>query len=76
MVLEGGLEGAFTSKVLEYLLDEEFWFDRVVGVSAGACVGASYISKQKGRNRKVNVEMPSDKRYMGFRHLLTTGSLF
>ncbi|HNX54267.1 MAG TPA: patatin family protein [Prolixibacteraceae bacterium] len=77
LVLEGGgLRGAFTSGVLEYLLDEEFWFDRVVGVSAGACVGASYISKQKGRNRKVNVEMPSDKRYMGFRHLLTTGSYF
>jgi predicted patatin/cPLA2 family phospholipase len=47
-----------------------------VGVSAGACVGASYISKQKGRNKKVNVEFPSDNRYMGFRHLITTGSYF
>jgi len=77
LVLEGGgLRGAFTGGILEYLLENEFWFDRVVGVSAGACVGASYISKQKGRNRKVNVELPSDKRYMGFRHLLTTGSYF
>lgn len=77
IVLEGGgLRGAFTSGVLEYLLEKEFNFDRVIGVSAGACVGASYLSKQKGRNRKVNVEYPSDKRYMGFRHLVKTGSYF
>ena len=77
IVLEGGgLRGAFTSGVLEYLLEREVNFDRVIGVSAGACVGASYVSKQKGRNRKVNVEYPSDRRYMGFRHLITTGSYF
>ena len=77
IVLEGGgLRGAFTSGVLEYFLENNVTFDRVVGVSAGACVGASYISKQIGRNRKVNVEYPSDKRYMGFRHLITTGSYF
>jgi len=77
IVLEGGgLRGAFTSGVLEYFLDEELNFDRIIGVSAGACVGASYLSKQKGRNRKVNVEYPSDKRYMGFRHLIKTGSYF
>ena len=77
IVLEGGgLRGAFTSGVLEYLLEKEFNFDRVIGVSAGACVGASYLSKQNGRNRKVNVEYPSDKRYMGFRHLVKTGSYF
>jgi len=77
IVLEGGgLRGAFTSGVLEYFIEKELNFDRVIGVSAGACVGASYLSKQKGRNRKVNVEYPSDKRYMGFRHLITTGSYF
>lgn len=77
IVLEGGgLRGGFTSGVLEYLIEKGVNFDRVIGVSAGACVGASYLSKQKGRNRKVNVEYPSDKRYMGFRHLLTTGSYF
>ena len=77
IVLEGGgLRGAFTSGVLEYLLEKNVNFDRVVGVSAGACVGASFVSKQKERNRKVNVEYPSDNRYMGFRHLLTTGSYF
>jgi predicted patatin/cPLA2 family phospholipase len=77
LVLEGGgLRGAFTSGVLEYFLERGLNFDRVVGVSAGACIGASYLSKQRGRNRKVNVEYPSDKRYMGIRHLLTTSSYF
>lgn len=77
MVLEGGgLRGAFTSGVLEYLLEQELNFDRVIGVSAGACVGASFLSKQRGRNRKVNVEYPSDKRYMGLNHLFKTGSYF
>ena len=77
LVLEGGgLRGGFTSGVLEFLMEQGIPFDRVVGVSAGACIGASYLSGQAGRNRKVNVEYPSDKRYMGFRHLLTTGSWF
>lgn len=77
IVLEGGgLRGAFTSGVLEYFLDKELNFDRVIGVSAGACTGASYLSKQKERNRKINVEYPSDRRYMGLRHLISTGSYF
>jgi predicted patatin/cPLA2 family phospholipase len=77
IVLEGGgLRGAFTSGVLEYFIEKEINFDRVIGVSAGACTGASYLSKQRGRNRKVNVEYPSDSRYMGLRHLITTGSYF
>ena len=77
IILEGGgLRGAFTSGVMEYLLERDLNFERVIGVSAGACVGASYLSKQRGRNLKVNVEYPSDKRFMGLRHLLTTGSYF
>jgi predicted patatin/cPLA2 family phospholipase len=77
IVLEGGgLRGAFTSGVLEYFIEKEINFDRVIGVSAGACTGASYLSKQRGRNRMVNVVYPSDPRYMGLRHLITTGSYF
>jgi len=77
IVLEGGgLRGSFTGGVLEYLLEKELNFDRVIGVSAGACVGASFVSRQKGRNRQVNVVYPSDKRYMGTRHLFSTGSYF
>lgn len=77
LVLEGGgLRGTFTSGVLEYFLEKELYFAHVVGVSAGACTGASYQSRQKGRNWKVNVEVPSDKRFMGLKYLLTTGNYF
>jgi predicted patatin/cPLA2 family phospholipase len=77
LVLEGGgLRGAFTSGVLEYLLENKIEFPRVVGVSAGACNGASFISRQIGRNWKVNVEIPSDKRFMGIKHLIRKGSYF
>jgi len=77
LVLEGGgLRGVFTSGVLEYFLENHIDFPRVVGVSAGACTGASYISNQIGRNWKVNVEAPSDKRFMGFQHLLRNDSYF
>lgn len=77
IVLEGGgMRSAFTSGVLEYFLERDFHFSRIIGVSAGACAGASYISGQKGRNWKVNVELPSDKRFMGFYHLITKGSYF
>jgi predicted patatin/cPLA2 family phospholipase len=77
LVLEGGgLRGAFTSGVLEFFLDQNINFERVVGVSAGACTGASYLSGQKGRNWNVNVKAPSDRRFMGFQHLLLRGSYF
>ncbi|HCT29342.1 MAG TPA: patatin family protein [Bacteroidales bacterium] len=77
LVLEGGgLRGAFTSGVLESFLEYHIDFPRVVGVSAGACTGASFISRQNGRNWKVNVEAPSDKRFMGIKHLLMNGSYF
>jgi len=66
LVLEGGgLRGAFTSGVLEYFLERNLNFDRVIGVSAGACIGASFLSKQQGRNRKVNVENPSPEYSIG-----------
>lgn len=77
LVLEGGgLRGAFTSGVLEYFLENRIDFPSVVGVSAGACTGASYMSRQIGRNWKVNVEAPSDKRFMGIQHLVRNGSYF
>jgi predicted patatin/cPLA2 family phospholipase len=77
IVLEGGgLRGAFTCGVLEYLLENKLHFDRVIGVSAGACNAASYASGQKGRNWKVNIELPSDKRFMGIKYLITKGSYF
>jgi predicted patatin/cPLA2 family phospholipase len=51
LVLEGGASrGVFTAGVLDYLLEQDFLFPYVIGVSAGACNALSYVSKQKGRS--------------------------
>ena len=57
LVLEGGgMRGIYTAGALEYFLEQGVDFPYVIGVSAGACNAASYLSRQKGRNRKVNVD--------------------
>ena len=51
LILEGGASrGVFTAGVLDYLMDQDFMFPYVVGVSAGACNALSYVSKQRGRS--------------------------
>lgn len=77
LVLEGGgMRGVYTCGVLEYFLETELYFNYVIGVSAGACNAASYISRQKGRNQKVNVEFVRDPRYMSIKNLITKKSYF
>ena len=48
LVLEGGgMRGVFTCGVLDWLLDNGWSFPYTVGVSAGACNGLSYMSRQR-----------------------------
>lgn len=50
LVLEGGgMRGVFTCGVLDWLLDHHIDFPYTVAVSAGACNGLSYMSRQRGR---------------------------
>ncbi len=54
LVLEGGgNRGVFTGGVLDKFLEEELFFDYVVGVSAGACNAIDFLSKQQGRTLDV-----------------------
>jgi predicted patatin/cPLA2 family phospholipase len=77
LVLEGGgMRGLYTCGALEFFLDKELYFDYVIGVSAGACNAASYISKQKGRNEKVNIGFLDDWRYMSLRNFIREKSYF
>ncbi|MFR9254431.1 MAG: patatin family protein [Merdibacter sp.] len=48
----------------------------MIGVSAGACHGCSYVSGQRGRSFRITDTYQHDPRYMGMRSLLTTGDLF
>lgn len=77
LVLEGGgMRGLYTAGVLEFFLENDFYFPHVVGVSAGACMAASYLSKQKGRNKRVNIGLTSDNRFVSLRNLFRNGQLF
>lgn len=77
LVLEGGgMRGIYTAGVLEYFLDNEINFPYVAGVSAGACHAFSYISKQKGRNKRIMIDYINDKRYLSVGNYFREKSLF
>ncbi|MBR3210599.1 MAG: patatin family protein [Bacilli bacterium] len=76
LVLEGGgLRGIYTAGVLDVLLENHIQVDAVVGVSAGALFGINYISKQKGRVLRYNLDNLHNKHYMGLYSLITTGNI-
>ncbi len=77
LVLEGGgLKGVYTAGVLDFFLDKDLDFSSIYGVSAGACNMCSYLSKQKGRSRDVNIDYLDSRRYCSAESLLLTGDLF
>ena len=76
LVLEGGaLRGIYTAGVLDVLLDTDIKIDAIVGVSAGALFGINYVSNQKGRCLRYNLENANNKNYMGFYSLFKTGNI-
>ncbi|HLS34991.1 MAG TPA: patatin family protein [Bacillota bacterium] len=77
LVLEGGgMRGLYTAGVLEYFLEQNLYFPYNIGVSAGACMAASYLSRQKGRNKKVNLGYIDDKRYISFSNFIKNREVF
>lgn len=77
LVLEGGgMRGVYTSGVLEFFLEEKIFFPYVIGVSAGACNAISYLSKQKGRNRIVNIDYVTDPRYLSWKNYFKNKQFF
>lgn len=77
LVLEGGgMRGVYTAGVLEYFLEQNLFFPYIIGVSAGACNAASYISRQKGRNRKVNIDYVNHPEYISYKKLFKERQLF
>ncbi len=77
LVLEGGgMRGVYTAGVLEYFAEQGLYFPYTIGVSAGACMAASYLSRQRGRNRIVNVDWVKDPRYISWRNYWRNRQLF
>lgn len=77
LVLEGGgMRGVFTSGVLDAFMKHELYFPYVVAVSAGACNGLSYMSRQPRRARYSNIDMLRKYGYISLKNLLVQGCIF
>lgn len=76
IVLEGGAaRGIFSAGVLDYLMEQDMYFKNVIGVSAGACNGSSYVSKQIGRSKTSMIHEDYPFKYLNLRKYMKTGSL-
>lgn len=77
LVLEGGgMRGLYTVGVLDALMDRGFAPDYIIGVSAGAGNGISYVSGQKGRAYRVDMDYLHDRRYISLSNFIKTKSVF
>ncbi|HIW50808.1 MAG TPA: patatin family protein [Candidatus Blautia intestinavium] len=76
LVLEGGaMRGIYTAGVLDVFMEYRLHFDGVIGVSAGALHGCSFVSGQKGRSIRYYKKYRNDWRFMSFKSLLRTGDI-
>lgn len=70
------MRGVFTSGVLDAFMKHECYFPYVVAVSAGACNGMSYISRQPRRARYSNIDLLRRYGYISLKSLIVKGSIF
>lgn len=76
LVLEGGgVRGIYTAGVLDVFMEHGIRFDGVIGVSAGAIHGCSYLSNQHGRSIRYYKKYCGNPRFMSFRSWLKTGNI-
>ncbi len=74
LVLEGGgMRGVFTSGVLDAFMKHDVHFPYTVAVSAGACNGMWYMSRQPRRARTLTSDYLARYPYIGIRHVVTQG---
>ena len=72
----GGMKGAFSSGLYDYLMDQNIMITKGYGVSAGAANLVTYLSGQRGRTLRFYTIYPKRKEYMGISQFLKTGSFF
>lgn len=77
LVLEGGgHRGIYTAGVLDVFIENKIKVDGVIGVSAGAIHGASFVAGQVGRSVRYTEKYCNNKDYMSWGSLFRTGDLF
>ena len=76
LVLEGGgFRGIYTAGVLDVFLENGISADGVIGVSAGAVHGCSFLSGQKGRSIDYYTKYCGDPRFMSLKSFIKTGDV-
>ena len=76
LVLEGGgFRGIYTAGVLDVFLENGISADGVIGVSAGAVHGCSFLSGQKGRSIDYYTKYCNDPRFMSLKSFIKTGDV-
>ena len=70
------MRGMFTCGVIDVFLENGVSFDGAAGISAGACFGCNFKSRQIGRPIRYNKRYCRDPRYCSMRSLLKTGDLY
>ena len=76
LILEGGAKrGVFTSGVLDYLMEQEYYIPHVIGVSAGSCNAVDYVSRQPGRTKACMIRSGEDGKIINFHNFFQTKSL-
>lgn len=67
------MRGIYTAGVLDAFLEKDIKVDGVIGVSAGAVHGCSYVSGQHGRSIRYYLKLyERSPGFMSFRSLLKT----
>ncbi len=77
LILEGGgTRCAYTVGILDFLMENDFYFKHVYSVSASAYAAINYIAKQKGRAKECSIDYMAKENIFTWRSLLTTGSVY
>lgn len=70
----GGLRDIYGAGVFDRLLDDGIYFDLCIGISAGSANCASYVARQRGRNKPFYLDYSLRKEAMSPDNLLKSGS--
>ncbi|MDT3994177.1 patatin family protein [Mammaliicoccus sp. H-M34] len=77
LILEGGgMRSMYTAGVLDFFIKKDLYFEYNIGVSAGASMAASYLSRQYRRNHRVTAKYIKDKRYISLSNYVKRKELF
>ena len=71
----GGIRGIYAAGVLDVLSDLNLPVKGVIGVSAGAIHGCSFVAGQKGRSIRFYKRFCNDDRFFSFKTLIKTGNI-